>query len=131
MTEIENEILNAIISCEICTYTCCYAPPRAVVPIGNLATLLNYSRYNLRKSLKELIAAGYIEYTSQGRPAIESNTENGHELICEQLPPINGYALTTRGYASEQFKGALEEFNRSMEELANGYDMQKESEGEK
>lgn len=118
MSEFEEKVLREIISCEISLYTCCYAPGRAVVSISNLATLLKCSKYKLRKALKGLIAIGYIEFTSQGRPAIEINTENGRELICEALPPINGYALTKLGFSTSQFREAQEDFDKSMEEWA-------------
>ena len=118
MNEFEEKVLREIISCEISLYTCCYAPDRAVVTISNLANLLKCSKYKVRKALKGLIAIGYIKYTSQGRPAIESNTENGYELTCEALPPINGYALTKLGYSTGQFREAQEDFNKSMEEWA-------------
>lgn len=116
MNDFEEIVLNTIISCEISLYTCCYAPEKAVVSTGNLAKLLKCSKYQIRKAIKGLLAIGYIEYTSQGRPAIESNTENGYELICEALPPINGYALTELGLNTIQFREALENFNKLMEE---------------
>ena len=115
MNEFEEKVLKEIISCEIGTYTCCYAPERAVVSIGNLASLLNCTKYKVRKAIKGLLAIGYVEYTSQGRPAIESNTENGYELICEALPPINGYALTELGFSTIQFREAKISFDKSME----------------
>ena len=118
MSEFEEKVLKEIIACEISLYTCCYAPLQAVVSISNLAKLLKCSKYKVRKAIKSLIAIGYVKYTSQGRPAIESNTENGCELVCEALPPINGYALTKLGYSTIQFREAQESFNKSMEELA-------------
>ena len=36
MNEFEEQILNTIIGCEISTYTCTYAPEKAVVTISNL-----------------------------------------------------------------------------------------------
>lgn len=122
MNEFEEKVLKEIISCEISTYTCCYAPERAVVTTSNLANLLNCTKYKVRKAIKGLLSIGYIEYTSQGRPAIESNTENGYELICEALPPINGYALTELGFATFQFREAQRAFNKSMEEWVNSID---------
>lgn len=119
MNEFEEQILNTIIGCEISTYTCTYAPEKAVVTISNLAMLLEWSKYKVRKALKGLMAIGYIEYTSQGRPAIVSNTENGYELVCEALPPINGYTLTKLGYSTVQFREAKEAWGKSMEEWAN------------
>lgn len=120
MNEFEEKVLSMIISCEIGTYTCCYAPAKAVVSTGSLAKMLKCSKYKVRKALKSLLAIGYIEYTSQGRPAIESNTENGYELICEALPPINGYALTELGFATQQFRYAKEKFDEAMRKWAEG-----------
>lgn len=108
MNDFEEAVLNTIIRCEISTYTCCYAPEKAVVPISNISTLLKCSRYKVRKALKSLLNAGYIEYTSQGRPSVESNTENGYELICEALPPVNGYALTKLGFSTKLYSRAVQ-----------------------
>lgn len=118
MSEFEEKVLNTIINCEISTYACCYGPDRAVIPISNLANLLQCSKYKVRKALKSLLAIGYIEYTSQGRPAIESNTENGYELVCEALPPINGYALTELGFSTVQFRQAKERFDEALRKWA-------------
>lgn len=119
MNEFEEQILKAIISCEISTYTCSYAPEKVVVTTSNLATLLEWTKYKVRKALRGLMAIGYVEYISQGCPAVESNTENGRELICEAQPPINGYTLTELGFSTTQFRAAYEAWNKSMEQWAN------------
>ena len=124
MNEFDEKVLSTIINCEVSLYTCCYAPDRAVVSTSNLASLLECTKYKVRKALRVLKDLGYIEYTSQGRPAIESNTENGRELICEPLPPINGYALTKLGYETVQFKEAQERFNKSMEDCVNSIQLE-------
>lgn len=54
MNEFEEQIVNTIISCEIGTYTCTYGPEKAVITISNLATLLEWSKYKMRKALKVL-----------------------------------------------------------------------------
>ena len=90
-----------------------------MVTISNLAATLECTKYKVRKALKGLMAIGYVEYTSLGRPAIESNTENGRELTCEALPPINGYALTKLGFSTIQFREAYEKWEKSMEEWGN------------
>ena len=71
MNDFEEKVLKTIIGCEVGLYTCCYAPEKAVVSTSNLASLLKCSKYKVRKALKVLVAIGYIEYTSLGRPAIE------------------------------------------------------------
>ena len=38
---VKNRIFNILISCEIGTYTSCYAPKRAVVSISNILALLD------------------------------------------------------------------------------------------
>ena len=76
------------------------------------------SKYKMRKALKELIADGLIEYTSQGRPAIES-CEEYRELVCEAGPPINGYALTKAGFESDEYKAHSEQRDRAYRKWAN------------
>lgn len=119
MNQDEMKVLETIISCEISTYECWYAPRQAVVPTSNIAYLLGWSKYKVRKCLNALKAIGYIEYMSQGRPAIESNTENGYELICEPMPPINGYGLSKLGFESIYYKQAIGKWNKEITELTN------------
>lgn len=113
------KILQELINCEISSYTTPYAPDRAVVTISNLCKLTGYTRYKARKALKGLIAEGLVEYTSQGCPAIESRGEY-RELVVEAGPPINGYALIEKGFQSNEYKQAYEDWCKSMEEWANG-----------
>ena len=117
MTEFEKKVFDVIIKCEISTYTSCYAPERAVVTTNYIVKKLNSTKFKVRKVLKQLSAVGYIEYTSQGRPAIVSNTEDGYELICEALPPINGYALTESGFSTQQFRHELDSFNEDLRKM--------------
>ena len=127
--EAKEKIFNCLISCELSTYTAMYAPDKAVVPISNIIYLINgLTKYRARKALKELINEELIFYTSQGCPAIVSYGEY-EELIDDARPPINGYALTTKAYKSATFKDRKAEFDKSLEEWANGkYDL--ESEGQ-
>lgn len=116
----KSRIFDVIISCEIGSYTCSYAPDRAVIAIGNICNLIpGLTRYGARKALKELIADGLVEYTSQGCPAVVSYGEVP-ELVCDARPPINGYALTKKGFESDRWKQAYAEWCKSMEEWANG-----------
>ena len=113
-------LLRVLVNCQISTYTSLYAPEEAVVPIGNLTELVGgMTRYRARKALKSLIADGLIEYKSQGCPAIVSYGEYT-ELVDDAHPPINGYALTEKGYESETYKRAYAAWCKSMEEWANG-----------
>lgn len=60
-----------------------------------------------------------IERASMGLPAQVSRGEI-EELICEAAPPINGWKLTERGYKSNVFKIAEDDYLKSLAELANG-----------
>ena len=119
LEEAKNSVLNNLISAEIGSYTCTYAPDRAVIAISNLVSLTGLTKYGCRKACKALIEDGMIEYTSQGCPAIVSYGEVP-ELVCDARPPINGYALTKKAFESERWKQAYEEWNKSMEDWANG-----------
>lgn len=122
LDEIKQKLFKHIISCEFATYECWYAPDCAVVPI---LTLMSFepgiSKYKMRKALKELIAEGVIEYTTQGRPAIESIGEY-RELVCEAAPPINGYALTKAGFDSDEYKEYSEQRDRAYRRMCDDHD---------
>lgn len=121
MTDEAKVILNCLISCEISLYTSLYAPDEAVVPISNLMSLnKGMTKYAIRKALKELKEMGFIEYTSQGCPAIVSPSTESHyeELIDDAHPPINGYALTKKAFESEEWKTRYSEWERSMAKWA-------------
>ena len=117
--EAKSKLLNNIISCEIGSYTTLYAPEKAVITITNLLNLNEgLTKYRARIALKELIVEGLIEYTSQGCPAVESFGEY-RELVCDARPPINGYALTKKGFESDMWKQAYAEWCKSMVDWAN------------
>ena len=121
--EAKELIFNTLCNCEISLYMAWYAPDKAVVPISNFCSLIKgLTKYRARLALKELISEGLIEYTSQGCPAIVSPSTEDHmeELIDEPHPPINGYALTQRGFESDVFKRHKDDWNKSMEEWAKG-----------
>ena len=118
MTADANEIFNCIISCEISTYMHIHGPDKAVVPISNIASLLKWTKYRIRKALKELRELELIEYTSQGCPALVSYGEYT-ELICEAQPPINGYALTKQGFETEIYKKRYSEWEKGLAKWAN------------
>lgn len=117
---VKNRILTHIIQAELATYESCYAPDRAVIPISWLLEWESeVTKYRMRKALKELIADGLIEYTSQGRPAIESCGEYT-ELVCDAAPPINGYTLTKTGFESDEWKVASEQRDRAYQRWCEG-----------
>lgn len=119
LDEIKQKLFKHIIGCEFATYESCYSPGWAVVPISSLMLFEpSISKYMMRKALKELVADGLIEYTSQGCPAIESIGEYT-ELVCEAGPPINGYALTKAGFESDEYKEESERRDRVYREWAN------------
>ena len=118
MTDEASDVLSIIISCEISTYMHTYGPDKAVVPISSLVNVLEWTKYRTRKALKELRELGLIEYTSQGCPAIVSYGEIT-ELICEAMPPINGYALTEKGFESNLYKQKYAKWKKDLEEWAN------------
>lgn len=115
----KKRIFNIIMDCEIGSYTTLYGPECAVITITNILKLeKNMTKYRARKALKELINDGLIKYTSQGCPAIESFGEY-RELVCEARPPINGYAMTEKGFKTQEWKDRYAEWCKSMEEWAN------------
>ena len=116
---VKDRIFHQLIWCEIGTYISLYGPDRAVVTISNLLYLLgNVTKYSARQALKMLIADGLVEYTSQGCPAVMSYSEVP-ELIADAAPPINGYALTKKGFETPEWRQAYKEWCKSMEEWAN------------
>lgn len=117
---VKKRILVHIIQAELATYESCYAPDRAVIPISWLLEWESeVTKYRMRKALKELMADGLIEYTSQGRPAIESCGEY-KELVCDAAPPINGYTLTKAGFESDEWKIASEQRDRAYQRWCEG-----------
>lgn len=115
----KDSVLDNIISAEIGSYTCAYAPEKTVITISNLVKLTGITKYGCRKACKALIEDGMIEYTLQGCPAIVSYGEVP-ELVCDARPPINGYTLTKKAFECDRWKQAYAEWNKSMEEWANG-----------
>ena len=118
LEQAKEKVLNNIISAEIGTYTCTYAPDRAVLSISNIMNLTGLTKYGARKAIKELIKDGMIYYTSQGCPAVVSYGE-APELVCDARPPINGYALTKDAFKSSAWHETYNEWCKSMEEWAD------------
>jgi len=119
--EVREKIFALLINCQISTYNAMYAPARAVVPISNILSLLPcVTKYGARKALKALINDGLVCYRSQGRSAVVSYGEVP-ELVADAAPPINGYALTKKVFETPEWKQAYKDWEKSMEEWANGW----------
>lgn len=119
MTNDEKQVFRCIGHCEISTYTTAYPPERCVVSVRNIASLLKWTQYRVRKAVKDLVGMGLIERASCGNPAVESFGEY-RELVYEPAPPTNGYAITSEGFKCEEWQALYAEWNRSMEEWADG-----------
>lgn len=116
----KDKILSTLMGCEISLYTTLYGPDTAVVSISNLLSLIpDLTRCRARLAIKDLLQDGIIKYTSQGHPAIESFGEY-RELVCDAMPPTNGYALTQKAYETDIWKNRYAEWEKSMEEWTNG-----------
>lgn len=112
-------VFECICSCEIGTYMSAYSPSKAVINSSDIVSILWTTRYKARKYLKSLEAMGLIEKASVGFPALVSYGEYT-ELISDAMPPRNGYGITQRGFESECWKRIYREWEKSLEELANG-----------
>ena len=119
MTSDEVAVFYTIGSCELSCYTSLYADEKAVVSTGEIANMLLWTKCRTRKAIKKLVERGMIERTSIGRPAIESCGEY-RELVFDAMPPKNGYAITKKGFESEEWKNQYDMWCRSMAEWANG-----------
>ena len=88
---------------DTCDFVSGYPADNAVISISQLLECEpKITKYLMRKTLRELIVDGLIEYTSIGCPAMKIE-EYGEfagyrEVFCEAKPPVNGYALTNAGF---------------------------------
>ena len=115
----EKAVFDCIANCEIASYTTMDVANRIVVSASEIANILLWTKYRVRKAIKNLVSEGFIERASMGRPAIESRGEY-RELVYDAMPPKNGYALTSKGFICEEWKVLYAEWCKSMEEWANG-----------
>ena len=84
-----------------------------VYPTTLLAEATGLSRYMVRKAIKELCAEGLAERGSVGRPAVEYGYEY-KELVCEAMPPLNGFMLTDKAVDTEIFKEEEQRFIKGL-----------------
>jgi len=114
----EIAVFQCIANCEVSSYTTTYSPERVVVSTGDIAKMNQWTKYRTRKAIKGLVEKGLIERASCGCPAVVSYGEYT-ELVCEARPPMNGYAITKKGFQNEMWKNIYDLWCRSMEEWAN------------
>ncbi len=91
----------------------------SVLSAKDIANATKMSKYKILKILHELRDEGLVERASQGCPAQISYGEIT-ELICEAMPPLNGWALTPKGRETDIYKAVEDEYERGMKEWANG-----------
>ena len=103
---------------EIGSYMCTYGPEKVVVSTKEVANAMKWTEYKARKAIKELVSRGWIERASCGCPAVVSYGEYT-ELVCEAMPPKNGYAITKEGFQTDLWKTAYQEWCDSLAEWAN------------
>lgn len=103
---------------EIGSYMCTYGPERVVVSAKEVANVMRWSVYKARKAIRELVQRGWIERASCGCPAVVSYGEVP-ELVCDAMPPKNGYAITKEGFQTDHWKVAYKEWCDDMAEWAN------------
>lgn len=117
-TNDEKIVFNRIAYCEVSSYSIPYPPDRVVVSTGEIAKMASWSKYSVRKAIKGLVEKGLIERAGCGCPAVESYGEY-RELVCDAMPPKNGYAITKVGFKCDDWKDIYSEWKKSMEEWAN------------
>lgn len=122
MAEIKEIFIGAVFlvfcQAEIGSYMCTYGPKRVVVSSKEVANTLKWPVYKTKKAIRELVDRGWIERASCGCPAVVSYGEVP-ELVCDALPPKNGYAITEEGFQTDHWKIAYQEWCDSMAEWAN------------
>ena len=102
---VKKRLLSHLMQAEFdtCDSVSGYPSDNAIIPISQLLECEpKITKYLMRKTLRELIVDGLIEYTSIGCPAMKIE-EYGEfagyrEVFCEAKPPVNGYALTNAGF---------------------------------
>lgn len=117
-TNDETIVFNRIANCVVSSYSIPYPPDRVVVSTGEIAKMVSWSKYRVRKAIKGLVEKGLIERASCGCPAVESCGEY-RELVYDAMPPKNGYAITAAGFQSKDWKDVYSMWTKSMEEWAN------------
>lgn len=126
MTQNDNAkeiMLGAVFLCfcriECGSYETMYSPQRVVLSTREIAERLKWTQYCAKKAINELVSRGWIERASCGCPAVVSWGEYP-ELVCESRPPINGYAITKKGFETDLWKMAYFDWQESMRKWCDG-----------
>lgn len=90
-----------------------------VVRTNDIMACTKLSKYKVIQSIHLLREDGLVKRASMGCPEQVSHGEY-EELICDAAPPVNGWALTKKGYASAEYKVAEAEYLNGLAEWANG-----------
>ena len=90
-----------------------------VIRTNGIMACTKLSKYKVIKNIHLLREDGLVKRASMGCPAQVSRGEY-EELICDAAPPVNGWALTKKGYASAEYKAAKAEYLNGLAEWANG-----------
>lgn len=90
-----------------------------VVKTKDIMARTKLSKYKVIQNIHLLREDGLVKRASMGCPAQVSRGEY-EELICDAAPPVNGWALTKKGYASAEYKVAEAEYLNGLAEWANG-----------
>lgn len=90
-----------------------------VVNTKDIMARTKLSKYKVIQNIHLLREDGLVKRASMGCPAQVSRGEY-EELICDAAPPVNGWALTKKGYASAEYKVAEAEYLNGLAEWANG-----------
>ena len=90
-----------------------------VVETKDIMARTKLSKYKVIQNIHLLREDGLVKRASMGCPAQVSRGEY-EELICDAAPPVNGWALTKKGYASAEYKAAEAEYLNGLAEWANG-----------
>lgn len=114
----ELKVFRCFANAEISTYMSMHSPSRAVISTKDIATSCGLSVYKTRKIIKSLVDKGLVERASCGCPAVVSCGEIC-ELVCEAMPPLNGFALTKKAFETEKWKEMYEDWKKSLTEWAN------------
>ncbi|MCM1328398.1 MAG: hypothetical protein NC253_03070 [Ruminococcus sp.] len=91
----------------------------SVFPAKLISERVGMSKYKTIKILHDLRNNGLVKRASQGCPAQFSHGEV-EELICEDAPPINGWALTPKARKTIGYMDAEKEYLKGLAEWANG-----------
>ena len=119
LTDDEKAVFYSMSNCELSLYVSSYAPDTSVVSTGDIARMHSWTMYRAKKAIRGLVSKEMIERVSRGNPAVVSFGEY-EELVCEPMPPTNGYAISKKGFDSKEWKGIYKNWCKELENWAKG-----------